>query len=110
METKIRKHHRTHTKLLFKASENIVRLEAKVNYTSFIMNGGKQKMMSYTLKTYDTILPHSFIRVNRSCIVNINFIADLNFDHKTVVLKDGTKILISRRRLESVRQNMVAVA
>ncbi|GAB3505218.1 LytR/AlgR family response regulator transcription factor [Emticicia fontis] len=110
METKIRKPHRTHNKLLFKASENIVRLEANINYTTFILNGGKQKVMSYTLKMYDTILPHSFIRVNRSCIVNVNFIANLNFDHKTMVLKDGTKILISRRRLETVRQNMFAVA
>jgi two-component system LytT family response regulator len=110
MESKIRKHHRTHTKLLFKASENIVRLEAKVNYTTFILNGGKQKMMSYTLKTYDTILPHSFIRVNRSCIINVNFIADFNLSHKTVILKDGTEILISRRRLGAVCENMFAVA
>ncbi|RYU94393.1 LytR/AlgR family response regulator transcription factor [Emticicia agri] len=110
METKIRKPHRTHTKLLFRASENIVRLEANINYTTFILNGGKQKIMSYTLKKYDSMLPHSFVRVNRSCIVNINFIANLNFDHKTVLLKDGTEILISRRRLETVRQNMFAVA
>ena len=110
METKIRKPHRTHNKLLFRASENIVRLEANINYTTFILNGGKQKVMSYTLKVYDTILPESFVRVNRSCIVNTNFVADLNFDHKTVVLKDGTEIVISRRRLETVRQNMFAVA
>ena len=110
METKIRKPHRTHTSLLSKALENIVRLEANINYTTLILNGGKQKVMSYTLKVYDTILPESFVRVNRSCIVNTKFVADLNFDHKTVVLKDGTKIGISRRRLETVRQNMFDVA
>ena len=106
MKTKLRKPQRTHEKLLLSASEKVVRLEANLNYTTFILNGGKQKVMSYTLKMYDVLLPHPFLRVNRQCIINMNFIDTLNSNNKIIMLKDGTEILISRRRWEKVSQNV----
>jgi len=106
MKTKIRKPNRNHKRLLLSASEQIIRLEANLNYTTFVLKSGQQKIMSYTLKLYDVILPHPFLRVNRQCIINMNFIKNLNSDNKVIILNDGTEILISRRRWESVCQNV----
>lgn len=103
MKTKIRKPRRVHEKLLIEAQENTVRLEANINYTNFILQSGKHETMAYPLAIYDVLLPQFFIRINKSCIVNKNFIENLNIKNKTVVLKDGTEIQISRRRWRQVR-------
>ena len=103
-----RKHRKGHANLLKSAPEHIIRLEANINYTSFVMQSGKRKIMSYTLAMYGMILPQSFIRVNRSCIVNMNFIKNLDSETKKVVLKDGTEIQISRRRWNDVSQYTAA--
>jgi DNA-binding LytR/AlgR family response regulator len=104
-ETKRRKGHEN---LLKSAPEHIIRLEANINYTSFVMQSGKRKIMSYTLAMYGLILPQTFIRVNRSCIINIKFIKNFNSDDKKVMLKDGTEIQISRRRWNEVSQYVAA--
>jgi DNA-binding LytR/AlgR family response regulator len=98
-ETKRRKGHEN---LLKSAPEHIIRLEANINYTSFVMQSGKRKIMSYTLAMYGLILPQSFIRINRSCIINRKFVSNLNTEDKKIILKDGTEIQISRRRWNEV--------
>ncbi len=108
MKTTERKHRKGHENLIKSAPEHIIRLEANINYTSFVMQSGKRKIMSYTLAMYDMLLPQSFIRVNRSCIINRKFIKNLNSIDKTLILKDGTEIQISRRRWNEVSQYVAA--
>jgi DNA-binding LytR/AlgR family response regulator len=103
-----RKHRRGHENLIKSAPEHIIRLEANINYTSFVMQSGKRKIMSYTLAMYDMILPQSFIRVNRSCIINSKFIKNLNSIDKKLTMKDGTEVQISRRRWNEVSQYVAA--
>jgi DNA-binding LytR/AlgR family response regulator len=104
MKTKFRNPQKVHKKLLSEAPKNIIRLEANVNYTTFILQTGRTQTMSYNLAIYGSLLPQSFIRVNRSCIINKNFIDNLNIDNKKVTLKDGTQVQISRRRWVDVLQ------
>lgn len=108
MKTIERKHRKGHENLLKSAPEHIIRLEANINYTSFVMQSGKRKIMSYTLAMYDMILPQSFIRVNRSCIINRKFIKNLNSIDKKLTMKDGTEVQISRRRWNEVSQYVAA--
>lgn len=108
MKTIERKHRKGHENLIKSAPEQIIRLEANINYTSFVMQSGKRKIMSYTLAMYGMILPQSFIRVNKSCIVNIKFIKNLNSENKKVILEDGTEVQISRRRWIEVSQFVAA--
>jgi DNA-binding LytR/AlgR family response regulator len=108
MKTILRKRQKRHENLLEVAHENIIRLEANINYTSFVMDSGKRKIMSYTLAMYGMILPESFVRVNKSCIVNKNFVETLDSEEKTVKMKDGTEFQISRRRWMEVSQNIAA--
>lgn len=99
MKIKLRKPHKEHKKLLREAHTNI-------NYTTFTLQTGKTQTMSYNLAVYGTILPQAFIRVNRSCIINKNFIDYLNSENKKVTMKDGTEFQISRRRWNDVSENV----
>ncbi|GAB2649681.1 hypothetical protein GCM10027035_49550 [Emticicia sediminis] len=108
MKTKIRKPHKKHQRLLQTATNEIVRLEGKLNYTSFIFYSGKQELMSYTLAMYTKMLPENFIRVSKSCIVNKRYIKSVDENEKKVVMTDKSELRISRRRWNHVLQNFAA--
>lgn len=95
-----------HSILLKNASHQIIKLEANVNYTVFYTYEGKTEIMSYSLKNYQNFLHHPFVRVNRSCIVNLRFFENICTQNKKIQLKDGSEIQISRRRFEEVCRNI----
>lgn len=106
MKNKLRSPHKEHKKLLCEAHKNTIRLEANINYTTFVLQTGKHQTMSYNLAVYDMMLPQTFIRVNRSCIINKFFIESLNSANKKITLKDGTEFQVSRRRWNDVSENV----
>lgn len=76
--------------------ENIIRLQGNGNFTDIYLSDKSKKMVCRFLKHFTEILPHPFIRVHKSHIININFIKSY---HKSsggyVVLSDNTEIEIS---------------
>ncbi|MBK6979900.1 MAG: LytTR family transcriptional regulator DNA-binding domain-containing protein [Cytophagaceae bacterium] len=96
-----------HEKLIEEAIDNVIMLEANINYTVFLMSSGKKRIMSYTLGMYGLLLSDKFLRVNRSCIINQNFISNFDSENKLMVLKNGTNIKVSRRRLDEVKTKLV---
>ncbi|MBE7169247.1 MAG: response regulator transcription factor [Williamsia sp.] len=86
----------------FLQPQEIVRCEAIGNYTKFFMDGGRSYLSTKTLGEYDNLLSsHNFIRTHRSHLVNLRFISFV--DHEGwVVLKDKTRVELSRRRKEEV--------
>jgi two-component system LytT family response regulator len=102
MKIKLRNHHKGHKKLLMAAHQNIIRLEGSINYTTFFLQKGKPQTMSYTLGMYGILLPQTFIRISKCCIINKDFIENFNADDKKILLKDGSEVQISRRRLAEV--------
>ncbi len=108
MKVILRNSRTKHEKLIVEALHNVVRLEANINYTLFVMESGKSKIMSYTLGMYGLLLCDAFLRVNRSCIINKNFVRFFDTENKQIVLKDGTNVKISRRRWEEV-YNTIAI-
>jgi two-component system LytT family response regulator len=82
----------------------IVRCEAVGNYTKFFIEGGKHYLISKTLGEYDVLLtPQQFIRTHKSHLVNKKFIAFIDHDG-FAVLKDKSKVEVSRRRKEEVME------
>lgn len=80
----------------------IIRCEALGNYTKFLTVDNKQYTISKTLGEYDELLsPYQFVRTHKSHLVNINHISFVDHDG-FIILKDSTKIEISRRRKEEV--------
>jgi len=80
----------------------IIRCEAVGNYTKFYTTGNKTYVISKTLGEYDVLLsPHHFIRTHKSHLVNKKYISFIDHDG-FAVLKDSSKVEVSRRRKEEV--------
>lgn len=86
----------------FLAPQDIIRCESLGNYTRFFTTNKNTYLISRTLGEYEILLtPHNFIRTHKSHLVNKKFISFIDHDG-FVVLKDGTKVELSRRRKEEV--------
>jgi two-component system LytT family response regulator len=83
---------------------SIVRCESVGNYTRFFLEDGTQYLISKTLGEYDQLLTaHQFIRTHKSHLVNKKFIAFIDHDG-FAILKNKTRVEVSRRRKEEVMQ------
>jgi len=83
---------------------DIIRCEALGNYTRFYVTSGKNYLISKTLGEYDTLLAsQNFIRTHKSHLVNKKFISFIDHDG-FAVLKDNSKVEVSRRRKEEVME------
>lgn len=85
--------------------EEVTRIEADINYSHLFLVSGKRIILARTLKTYERNLPFPFLRVNRSCMININFLQRNQVPNdKKIRMIDGTEIAISRRRIHLVSE------
>jgi two-component system LytT family response regulator len=80
--------------------DDIIHIEADSNYSIFYLSNEETITVSKVLKEYEEILPdHQFVRIHKSSIVNLNYLKEYNSRNGTeVVLKNGQKIAVSRRR------------
>ncbi|WP_118949845.1 LytR/AlgR family response regulator transcription factor [Taibaiella helva] len=76
--------------------EEIVRLKGNGNFTDVFLADGRKKMVCRFLKHFTEILPHPFLRVHKSHVINVHFIQSY---HKGtggyVTLQDGEEIEVS---------------
>jgi two-component system LytT family response regulator len=87
--------------------EDILRLEADRSYTHIHLVNKKPFIASRTLKHFEEMLEDfRFIRTHKSHLVNPRHIARISNDNEFVLLKDGTKVEISRRKKEEVLQQL----
>ncbi|MCP9768218.1 LytTR family transcriptional regulator [Lacihabitans sp. LS3-19] len=83
----------------------LVLLEAIENYTLFHLNDGSKLISSSTLKRHQENLCNSkFLRVNRSMLINSQFIVNtiLKKDTHFIRLQNGKEIRVSRRRVDTI--------
>ncbi|MES2649971.1 MAG: LytTR family DNA-binding domain-containing protein [Bacteroidota bacterium] len=86
----------------FLQPSSIIRCEAIGNYTKFFVSETRTYVISKTLGEYDTLLtPYHFIRTHKSHLVNKKYISFVDHDG-FAVLKDNSRVEISRRRKEEV--------
>lgn len=86
----------------FLTPPDIIRCESLGNYTKFFVTHNRSYLISRTLGEYDTLLtPYHFIRTHKSHLVNRKYISFIDHDG-FVVLKDGSRVEVSRRRKEDV--------
>ncbi|PPL01514.1 LytR/AlgR family response regulator transcription factor [Parapedobacter indicus] len=86
----------------------IIRCQAQGNYTLFVLQGGKQLLVSRTLKGYEQLLEsQGFFRVHHAHLVNL---AHVNKYHKSgfLTLNDGSTIEVSTRRREAFLTRITA--
>jgi two-component system LytT family response regulator len=97
----------TYDGVIFLEIDKIIRCEADLNYTKFILTDNKHFLSSKTLKEYEDLLAihTNFMRVHRSHLVNLDYI--LKFKNEGfLILKDNSMIPISRRRKEEVMKKL----
>ncbi len=82
----------------------IIRCTADGSYTTFYTVGGRKIVVSRSIKEYDELLaPFNFFRVHQSHLVNLNFVEQfLREDGGTLIMVDGSRIEVSRRRKEQL--------
>jgi DNA-binding LytR/AlgR family response regulator len=80
-------------------SSQIVMLRGDINYTIIYLNDGKKIMNSHTLKVYEKKLSaEGFLRVHRAYLVNPIFLSSFDMNKKSVLMKNGMKAEVSRRK------------
>lgn len=78
--------------------EDVIRLQADINYTYVFFSDGKKIVVATTLKELEnrfSALP-KFFRISKSQIINIDCIKQVNDEQ--IVLKNGESCKPSRRR------------
>ena len=87
---------------------DIIRCEASNTYTYFYLQGGEKILVSQTLKEYDSLLrTHGFLRTHQSHLVNPHYVKSwIREDGGLLLLKDTTKIPVSKSHRETVKANL----
>ena len=87
-------------------ASNIVMLEANINYTFLYLVDGQKIIVPYHLKKLSKrlVMHKSFVRPNKSAIVNLQFLTEYNDNSLTI---NQETIRISRRRKEEIISNCI---
>jgi two-component system LytT family response regulator len=87
--------------------DDILRLEADRSYTHIHLINKKPFIASKTLKHFEEMLDDfKFIRTHKSHLVNSKHITRISNDNEFVLLSDGSKVEVSRRKKEEVLQQL----
>lgn len=88
------------------APADITWCQADDNYTALHLADERRFVSARTLKDYDEMLsPLGFIRVHKSALVNRRHVDGIDGEGR-VRLRNGTRVEISRRRLEEVTREL----
>lgn len=87
---------------------DVQRLEAEDNYTHIFLKTGKKLTASKTIKWYEDLLEAmNFYRVHKSHVINLNYMTKyVKGEGGYLVMEDGKKIDISRRRRPAFMETM----
>jgi two-component system LytT family response regulator len=98
---------KTGRSILFLAPEEIHWIEASKTKTVFHTTGGKHLVHEAISRLQEELDPEKFVRINRSTIVNIDQIRELQpwfRGDSRVVLHDGTILMWSRLYVSRLRE------
>lgn len=86
--------------LQFVKVDDIVYLEANVNYTHIFLKGGEKYVVSHTLKDFEEMLdPETFLRIHHSHIINKNYAEKyIRGEGGQVVLSNGIVLDVAKRK------------
>ncbi|HEU5164244.1 MAG TPA: response regulator [Chitinophagaceae bacterium] len=89
--------------------ESIVSCESDDNYTNLKLKSGKKLLVTRSLKDIEeTLEQHSFIRVHRSYLVNLNEIEKyIKGEGGYLVMSDGTTIDVARNKKEVLLKKLL---
>jgi two-component system, LytTR family, response regulator len=81
----------------------VIRLEAKSNYTVIYAVGQPPLTVAKVLAEYEALLaPFGFLRVHRSRLINRQHIHGMD-GNGNLILRDSARVYVSRRRMKEVK-------
>jgi two-component system LytT family response regulator len=88
------------TGLVFLETDEIIRCESEVNYTTLYLKDKKKLVVAKTLKEFDEMLSdYNFFRIHNSHLINLNYIKAYNKGKGGfVTLTDNSQIEVSTRK------------
>jgi two-component system, LytTR family, response regulator len=90
--------------------ETIEHLRSDTKYTA-ISSKGRQYLVRLPITSFEKRLdPQRFLKVNRSCIVNLDFVDAMTPDDSsqlTIQLRDGTRVTASREVSKQLRADLI---
>ncbi len=80
--------------------DEIVYLEARMNYTHIYMKNGEKYVASRTIKEYEELLsPSTFIRIHNSYIINKDYLQKYERgEGGQVIMNNGVRLDVSKRK------------
>ena len=88
--------HKTSKKVFI---DDVILLKGDVIYTILYLENGKQKLVAHSIKFFEPYLEtYGFLRIHRSFMINPNHIKEYNQDNEFLIMKNGQKADISRRK------------
>jgi two-component system, LytTR family, response regulator len=99
----------TITGLHFVPVQDILRFEAKGNYTTIFLSGADPILATKKIKDYEDVLPDSiFCRIHNSHIINLSKIREYQKGRGgMVVMEDGSVIEVATRRREEFLRRLL---
>ncbi len=90
---------------------DIIRCEAKINYTQFFIKNHKPVLISRTLKEYEELLTeHGFERVHQSHLINLSYLKSyIKNDGGYVIMADNSSIPIAQSKKEKLQELIKAL-
>lgn len=93
--------------VFFFTIDEILRLEADKSYTHIHLVNKKPFIASKTLKHFEEMLDEfKFIRTHKSHLINPRHITRISNDNEFILLTDGSKVEVSRRKKDEVLQQL----
>jgi two-component system LytT family response regulator len=90
----------------FVSPDELIRCEGDRNYTWFFLTDNRKHLSSKTIKEYQDILEkQGFLRIHKSHLVNKKYV-EYYLGEGAVLLKDKTKLPVSRQRKEEVIRSL----
>jgi two-component system, LytTR family, response regulator len=90
-------------------TEEIIYIQAHINYSTFYTRT-QQFTTAFHLGFFEQSLEEqpNFVRINKSYLINLDFLTDLNWDkaQKEVRLSNGISLPISRRKAKQLKETL----
>lgn len=93
-------------------TDDIIRIEADGNYSTFFIEGGRKILVSRSIKEYEeSLIDKGFHRIHKSHIININKLSYFDkTDSGDVIMTDGSVVPVASRKRDMLLELFESLA
>lgn len=97
--------------LIFIQTDDIIRCESNINYTTLFLKNKQKLLVAKTLKEFEAMLTdYNFYRVHNSHLINLAYIKNYNKGKGgSVIMDDGSEIEVSTRRKDEFLKMLMRI-